>query len=54
MSGETKEVEVLFTWRGRVRFEVPVDWEVPDVLDGFEDWMLEEITPDTAELVDWE
>ena len=45
---------VVCTWRSQHEIEVPDDWTVPGNLSGFPDEALEEMKPDTAELVDWE
>jgi len=48
-----KEVSITCEWRSTHVVEVPDDFEIPAKLDGFPDGVLEELTSDTAELIDW-
>jgi hypothetical protein len=48
-----KTITVTFVWKSSVRMEVPDGFKVPSTLDGFPEDVLEEVTPLTAELVDW-
>jgi len=48
-----KQVKVTFIWKGDCTFEVPDDWTVPSTLSGFTSEQLDEVSPVTAELVDW-
>jgi len=48
-----KEITITCTWQSSHAIEVPDDFEVPDTLSGFPADALEQMTPLTAELVDW-
>lgn len=50
----TKEITVTATWSSQHTVEVPDDFEVPESLSDFPPDVLEQITSDVAELVDWE
>lgn len=49
-----KEITITCTWRSTHAVEVEDDFEVPSNLSDFPDDVLEELTSDTASLVDWE
>lgn len=49
-----KTITVTCTWQSTHDIEVPDDFTVPATLDGFPKDALEEMTAQTAELVDWE
>lgn len=48
-----KTVTITCEWRSTHVVEVPDDFVIPNTLDGFPDDVLEELTSNTAELVDW-
>jgi hypothetical protein len=48
-----KELRVECTWRSTHVITVPDDFEIPGTLSEFPPEALEEMTPITAELVDW-
>lgn len=48
-----KEVTIHCTWKSDHTVEVPDDFEVPGSLSDFPEDVLEQLTPLTAELVDW-
>ena len=48
-----KEVTITCTWQSKHVVEVPDDFTIPNTLDGFPDDVLEELTAQNAELVDW-
>lgn len=50
----SKEIEITCTWRSTHWIEVPDDFVVPSNLSDFPDGALEEMTSDTASLIDWE
>ncbi|MGO4583605.1 hypothetical protein AB4Z38_06920 [Arthrobacter sp. 2RAF6] len=49
-----KEITITCTWRSTHVVEVEDDFDVPDNLSDFPEEVLEELTTDVAELVDWE
>jgi hypothetical protein len=49
-----KEITVTCTWRSTHVITVPDDFRIPEQLDDFPAEALEEMRPDTAELVDWQ
>lgn len=49
-----KEIEVTCHWRSYHIFEVDDDWEDNGSLDNFTEDQLDDMTPVTAELVDWD
>lgn len=49
-----KEITITCHWRSVHVVEVDDDFEVPNNLGDFPDEVLEELTSDTAELIDWE
>lgn len=49
----TKEIRINATWHSTHWLEVPDDFEVSSNLNDWPDDVLEQITSDTAELVDW-
>ena len=49
-----KTITVYMTWRNSVDVEVPDDFTIPSTLDSFPEDVLEEMTSQGAELVDWE
>ena len=49
----TKTVTIRCRWESSHEIEVPEDFTVPSTLDGFPAEALEEMTAETAELVDW-
>ena len=51
-----KTIYITCEWRSHHSVEVPDDFpeETPRYLDGFPDEVLEEMTSNGAELVDWE
>ena len=49
-----KEITIHCTWRSSHTVEVPDDFEVPGNLSSFPPDVLEQMTPLTAELADWE
>ena len=49
-----KEIMITCHWRSAHVVEVPDDFKVPDSLAEFPGDVLDELTSDTAELVDWE
>ena len=52
--GENKEITIVCTWRSTHVVEVPGDFELPGSLNDIPEYVLEEMTSDMAELVDWE
>lgn len=49
-----KEITITCTWRSTHVVEVEDDFEVHSNLSGFPDDVLEEMSANNAELVDWE
>ena len=50
----SKEITIRCKWESSHTVEVPDDFTVPSTLAEFPDDVLDELTSDTAELVDWE
>lgn len=50
----SKEITITCTWKSYHSVEVPDDFVVPRNLNDFPDDVLEELTGDVADLVDWE
>ena len=50
---ETETITITVTWESTHQIEVPAGWRPTDRLDDFPPGVLNEVTPDTAELVDW-
>jgi len=50
----SKTVTVYAIWRSKHEIEVPDDFKDTGHLNDFSEDALEEITPDMAELTDWE
>jgi len=49
-----KEITITCHWRSTHVVEVDDDFTVPGSLNDFPEYVLEEMTSDTAELVDWD
>jgi hypothetical protein len=51
---ETEEITINATWQSSHVVEVPKGWRPGSTLDGWPAGVLDQITSDTAELIDWE
>jgi len=49
----SKEITITCEWRSTHVVEVPDDFTIPDTLSGFPEDILEELTANNAELLDW-
>lgn len=50
---ETEEIEVTVKWESTHRVTVPKGWRPTDRLEDFPAGALDEITSDTATIIDW-
>lgn len=53
VASETEEITIHATWESSHRVEVPKGWRPGSTLNNWPDGVLDEITPGTAELIDW-
>lgn len=51
---ETEEITIETTWRATSRVEVPLGWRPGNSLADWPESVLEQVSPDQAELVDWD
>jgi hypothetical protein len=51
---ETEEITITARWESTHRVEVPKGWRPGSTLEGWPPGVLDEVTAETAELVDWE
>jgi hypothetical protein len=50
---ETEEISITCKWESTLTVEVPKGWRPGSSLDDFPESVLDQITSETAELVDW-